>query len=94
MATQKMKKIEYKVPGGKLLKISAMVESDKIKDIKIHGDFFAYPEESIEKLEVGLKNIPLEESKIREILENSLREVELIGISKEDLLHVLMKLKD
>ena len=43
----------YKVPQGKLLKIS--IEFDEknnvIRDIRITGDFFAYPEEAIELME-------------------------------------------
>ena len=47
----------YKVPNGKLLKI--YLDYDKrsliINNINIMGDFFVYPEESIEKIENKLK---------------------------------------
>ena len=50
-----MKKSVYKVPGGKLLKISLEPEDNRIKSIRIMGDFFLHPEESITELEDGLK---------------------------------------
>ncbi len=49
-----MKKALYKVPNGKLLKIFLEENAGKISAIKITGDFFAHPEEVIEKLEKWL----------------------------------------
>lgn len=46
-----MKKAIFKVPNGKLLKISLEESGGKISAIRINGDFFAYPEENIKKLE-------------------------------------------
>jgi hypothetical protein len=43
-----------KVPNGKLLKVEIDVRDNKLKYIKIMGDFFAHPEDSIEKLEERL----------------------------------------
>ncbi len=45
---------EYKVPGGKLIRIRMELEDEVIKRIKITGDFFIYPEETIERLEEEL----------------------------------------
>ena len=43
----------YKVPNGKLLKVSLDYDEvdNSIEQIRITGDFFAYPEESIELIE-------------------------------------------
>ena len=60
----------YKVPNGKLLKISLDYDEkdNSINEINIMGDFFAYPEESIESMENELKNTILEkESLIKKI---------------------------
>ena len=48
----------YKVPNGKLLKIFLEFneKNNSIESIKITGDFFAYPEETIEIMENKLKN--------------------------------------
>ncbi len=79
----------YKVPQGKLLKIS--IEYDEknnlITDIRITGDFFAYPEEAIELMETKLKNTTL----IREQLQKKISSVitkhhiQFIGLNAEGL---------
>jgi len=46
---------EYKVKGGKLIKVALEVEGDVIKSAKICGDFFLYPEDAIEEIERSLK---------------------------------------
>lgn len=46
-----MKKAVYKVPNGKLLKISLEDDGTRIVSLKITGDFFMHPEENIEQLE-------------------------------------------
>ena len=60
----------YKIPGGKLLKITISHKDGKIISVKINGDFFAHPEDSIEKLELILagKKISEIESAITEFL--------------------------
>ena len=79
----------YKVPHGKLLKISVDFneKNGTIKNIKITGDFFAYPEESIELMEHQLKNTTLERDqllkKIRSIIEGN--KIEFIGLDAEGL---------
>ncbi|MEM4268107.1 MAG: lipoate protein ligase C-terminal domain-containing protein [Candidatus Woesearchaeota archaeon] len=42
--------VDYKVPGGKLLRIRAKV-TNTIQFVEIAGDFFIYPEESISDIE-------------------------------------------
>ncbi len=48
---------ERKVKDGKLVQVSLKKENKKIKDIKITGDFFIYPEEEKEKIERTLNGI-------------------------------------
>lgn len=66
-----MKKSIYKVPNGKMVRISLEEEDGIIKKIKITGDFFLYPEEGIDSIEKGLENVLLDkiEEKIAEIVE-------------------------
>jgi lipoate-protein ligase A len=79
----------YKIPQGKLLKISLDYDepSNSIIAIRITGDFFAYPEESIEILEKKLRNIVLDETvllqKITSII--SKHHIEFIGLNAEGL---------
>jgi len=74
----------YKVPNGKLLKISLDYDEkdNSINKIKIMGDFFAYPEESIESMENELKNMSLEKEslikKINSIIESY--DIKFIGL--------------
>lgn len=60
-----MKKAIYKVPNGKLLKIFLDEETGVIRDIKITGDFFIYPEENIERLEKYLCGTQLADEALR-----------------------------
>lgn len=92
-----MKKAIYKVPNGKLLKIFLEddVRQGKIISIKITGDFFAHPEENIEKLENALIGADLVQdalaSRIDEFLKNSA--TEFFGLDKESLVSTILSAK-
>lgn len=88
----------YKVPQGKLLKISLVYDkkNKSIDKISIMGDFFAYPEEAIEKIEDELRNASLEKEslldKINEVIKKN--NIEFIGLDAEGLTTgILMCLK-
>jgi hypothetical protein len=83
-------KFEYKVPGGKLIKIFASIKNGFIEEIKITGDFFLHPEESIDELEEKLKGVKIDdETKIRNILTEFFKSKTLIGATAEDFLLAL-----
>ena len=72
-----------KEPGSKLIRVNCVVENGNIKSIKISGDFFAYPEETISGIEsalVGARAVPGEVEKIAETICRKLN-AELYGIS-------------
>jgi hypothetical protein len=46
----------HKVPNGKLLKVTVEFTHDTLNKVQIKGDFFIYPEESLDELEVALTN--------------------------------------
>ena len=79
----------YKVPNGKLLKISLIYDKKNktIDRVSIMGDFFAYPEESIEAMEDELKNVHLDEDslldKINNVIQNN--NIEFIGLDAKGL---------
>ena len=79
----------YKVPQGKLLKISVEYNEKKniIKNIWITGDFFAYPEEAIELLEKKLTNTILEQEQLLQKIRSIITEyhIQFIGVDAEGL---------
>ncbi|MBW2988051.1 hypothetical protein KY318_00950 [Candidatus Woesearchaeota archaeon] len=84
-----MKLINYKVEHGKLLRISVEFQGDRITQIRITGDFFVHPEESlfeIERLLIG-KRV----NEIKPVLRYFVRTkgVQLVGFSVEDLVEAL-----
>ena len=76
---------EYK--AGKLIKVRARFEDDTIRDIRITGDFFLYPEEKIEDIERVLRDRRLDE--VEDILAKVFSDVEYEGISPEALAKVI-----
>ena len=79
----------YKVPQGKLLKISVEYnkKNDVIKKIRITGDFFAYPEEAIELIETKLRNTVLGEEQLLKKIRSIITEyhIQFIGVDAEGL---------
>ncbi len=82
-----MKKSTYKVPGGKLLKISLEENNGVIQRIQIMGDFFLHPEESIVELEEILVGAELNQNKLSETIQSFLDnpDIILIGASSADI---------
>ena len=85
----------YKIPNGKLLKISLEYDGDNdtISSLKITGDFFAYPEEAIETLEIALKNTKIKKEdlikKINSIIVSN--KFEFIGLNAEGLTEGILR---
>jgi len=88
----------YKIPKGKLLKISLDYnENNKtINNVIITGDFFAYPEEAVEVLEKNLVNIKIEEESLLNEIKTVIKKnkYRFIGLNPEGLTKaILMCLK-
>jgi len=79
-------KSEYKVKGGKLIKVALEVEGEIIKNAKIYGDFFLYPEDAIEYIEQSLKGARLN-SEFEQILAEAVKRsgAQLLGFSADDI---------
>lgn len=80
-----MKKIDYKVEQGKLLRIKIKEKNGIIEDIKIRGDFFIYPETglfSIEKFLINKKIDNFKEGLAKHLQKESIK---VIGFSPDDL---------
>lgn len=83
-----MGKAIYKVKGGKMIKIQLTLENKKIiRDLRITGDFFLHPEETIEDIEKALRGCSLSKEELVRIIKETLtsKRAVLLGASPEDL---------
>ena len=86
-----MGRFEFKVPGGKLIVAETKVERGRLARVKITGDFFMHPEESIEELEGALAGLPADRGSLENAVEVFFRSrsIDLIGVSPGDFIYVL-----
>ncbi len=49
---------QYKLPGGKLVRVDVDVVNGELRDVVVSGDFFLYPEESLEQITGALIGLP------------------------------------
>ncbi|MGC8663179.1 MAG: lipoate protein ligase C-terminal domain-containing protein [Thermoplasmata archaeon] len=82
-------KFEYKEKGSKLIVLDINWKDNKIEKIKIYGDFFLHPEESIFLLEKNLTGKGTNE--IENVLIEFFNHVEYAGIDPETLLDAITK---
>ena len=93
---------QEKVPGGKLVCVEIWPAGEKVEKIKITGDFFLHPEDSITEIEksltgvsISLDNSQLEsqKEKIKSIIEDALarNNAQLIGVTPEQLADLFFK---
>ncbi len=75
------KTVKHKVKNGKLLEIR-IIYGEKIQELKILGDFFIYPDESLEIIEKELVGVRLNLNSIEEKINNTIKKnnIEMIGI--------------
>jgi len=49
---------EYKVPGGKLVVVDLDVVDDRLRDVRVSGDFFLEPDEALEAINAAIEGVP------------------------------------
>jgi lipoate---protein ligase len=76
-------RVAYKVPGGKLLTVDVDHEGDVIKSVRFTGDFFAHPEDAVERLEKRLQGVGVND--VRGIVAAELKDVRLYGVDSKSL---------
>ena len=86
----------YKPQGGKLIRLNVDLHKDIISDIKICGDFFIHPEESLELIEAQIKGMPLIEDLLKQKLSKFIKQnnIQLIGLSPEDIVEAIILAKE
>lgn len=76
--------ITHKIPNGKLVRISLEYDTATLQHIRICGDFFIHPEETIDEMERSLHALPVEATieRIQHLLDQSVetKKAQLIGI--------------
>ena len=51
---------ERKVPGGKLVRVSARVEDGRLTDVVVSGDFFLEPDEALDRIRASLEGVAVD----------------------------------
>ena len=87
-----MKKAHNIYKSKKLIKISLEYDefNNIIHSIKITGDFFLYPEESLDRLEVSLIGTKLEKDSIKLNIENCLSDSEIFGFDSDSITEAIL----
>lgn len=78
-----------KVPGGKLLKVTVEYEGIALKSVRVNGDFFAHPEDGIERLEKRLAGVKVED--VDGVVTESLKDVELYGVDVRSITDAILE---
>jgi hypothetical protein len=78
--------------ANKLIKVSLEYDEDSktIHSITITGDFFLYPEESLDALEAGLIGTKLEKYSIEQRVEESLSGSEAFGFDSKSMTDAIL----
>ncbi|HET8858107.1 MAG TPA: lipoate protein ligase C-terminal domain-containing protein [Nitrososphaeraceae archaeon] len=87
-----MKKTHNIYKSKKLIKISLEYDEDSkiINSITITGDFFLYPEETLDELEVNLIGTKLGKDEIKQKIEKCLNDSETFGFDSESLTDAIL----
>ena len=80
---------------GKIVKIKLEYkkESQLIHSIKITGDFFLHPEETIEQLEQGLCGVKLEKDDLKNKIQLVLKDSKFFGFDIDSLVDIILGTK-
>ena len=80
---------------GKIVKIKLAYKqkSQLIHSIRITGDFFVHPEETIEQLEQGLCGVKLEKEDLKKKIQLVLKNAEFFGFEIDSLVDVILGTK-
>jgi len=74
---------EYKVLGGKMIRVTLEEKNDKIQRIAITGDFFFYPEEAFPRFEQVLIGVKANEEAVRDAINSAYKKVGVVSVGVE-----------
>lgn len=86
---------DYKAPGGKLLRVRLRENGERIESVKLSGDFFLIPEDSLPKLEKMLEDVPLREKELKLLVDRFFRgtNAQGLGVSPDDFVKAILAAK-
>ena len=84
-----LKEAVHKAKGG-VIRV-AVEADDVIKKIKITGDFFIFPEDSVEALEKALVGRSANESELLRVIKDFCEDIDAHGIEPEDIIKAITK---
>ncbi|BEP17799.1 hypothetical protein PYJP_11510 [Pyrofollis japonicus] len=85
---------EKKHPGGKLARVCIRIDKDNVVcGVLLSGDFFADPEDEMEKLIERLESLETSRDKVVDEVEQALRGLQatIYGVTVEDILEALRR---
>lgn len=77
---------EFKTPGGKLVVVDFDVHNGCLRNVTVSGDFFLYPEETLDTINAALENTPSasgEDDMLRQLEKAIPDEAALVGFSPQ-----------
>ena len=78
-------RFDYKIPGGKLLRMELEVESGVVLRAMVRGDFFAHPEEAFEAAEAELTGVSVDRLEEAALALFSKPPLEIFGATPSDI---------
>ena len=75
----------------KLLKVSVEYDGLCLQSVRIHGDFFLYPEEAISELEAALQGTALARTALEEKIASFCSRAQVFGFTAPDLATAILK---
>jgi len=87
--------VDYKAPGGKMLRVRLKEADGRIESAKISGDFFLIPEDSLPKLEMMLEEVPLREKELKLLVDRFFRGTSArgLGVAPDDFVKAILAAK-
>ncbi len=82
-----------KVPNGKMVCVEVEADKGITTKVKVTGDFFLHPEDSIDAVESSLTGIPLgtKEKELASRIKNALEDASLIGATCDDIARIFRR---
>jgi Bacterial lipoate protein ligase C-terminus len=86
---------DYKAPGGKMVRVRLTEKDGRIETLKISGDFFLIPEDSLPKLEKMLEDTRLDEGELKLLVDRFFRgtSAQGLGVSPDDFVKAILSTK-